>query len=62
MRYIGLDPNTRTVVQIDGNKSAYVNVKSFGASGLDNYFSGSVSGTSGNGDSIYINQISNYTQ
>lgn len=61
MRYIGLDPNTRTVVQIDGNKSAYVNVKSFGASGLDNYFSGSVSGTSGNGDSIYINQISNYT-
>ena len=62
MRYIGLDPNTRTVVQIDGNKSAYVNVKSFGASGLDRYFTGSVGGASGNGTSIYINQISDYTQ
>ena len=60
MRYIGLDPNTRTVVQIDGNKSAYVNVKSFGASGLDRYFTGSVSGVSGNGTSLYINNISNY--
>ena len=62
MRYIGLDPNTRTVVQIDGNKSAHVNVKSFGASGLDLYFTGSVGGASGNGSSIYINQISNYSQ
>ena len=62
MRYIGLDPNTRTVVQIDGNKSAHVNVKSFGASGLDRYFTGSVGGASGNGSSIYINQISNYSQ
>ena len=60
MRYIGLDPNTRTVVQIDGNKSAYVNVKSFGASGLDRYFTGAVSGVSGSGRSLYINNISNY--
>ena len=62
MRYIGLDPNTRTVVQIDGNKSGHVNVKSFGASGLDRYFTGSVGGASGSGSSIYINQISSYSQ
>lgn len=62
MRYIGLDPTTRTIVQIDGNKSAYVNVKSFGASGLDNYFTGTVAGVSGNGTSIYINNIDNYFQ
>ncbi len=62
MRYIGLDPNTRTVVQIDGNKSAHVNVKSFGASGLDRYFTGSIGGASGSGSSIYINQISDYSQ
>lgn len=60
MRYIGLDPSTRTIVQIDGNKSAYVNVKSFGASGLERYFTGSVAGVSGNGGSVYINNISNY--
>lgn len=60
MRYIGLDPSTRTIVQIDGNKSAYVNVKSFGASGLDRYFNASIAGVSGDGSSIYINNIDNY--
>ena len=62
MRYIGLDPNTRTVVQIDGNKSAHVNVKSFGATGLDRYFTGSVGGVNGSGSSIYINNIGDYSQ
>ena len=61
-RYIGLDPTARTVVQIDGNKSAYVNVKSFGAAGLDQYFTGGVSGASSSGSSIFINSISNYSQ
>ena len=60
MRYIGLDPSTRTVVQIDGNKSAYVNVKSFGASGLDRYFDASVAGVSGSGTSVYLNNVSKY--
>ncbi len=62
MRYIGLDPNTRTVVQIDGNKSAHVNVKSFGATGLDRYFTGSVGGVNGSGSSLYINNIGDYSQ
>lgn len=62
MRFIGLDPSTRTVVQIDGNKSAYVNVRSFGAAGLGRSFTASVAGVSGGGTSLYINNISNYSQ
>lgn len=62
MRFIGLDPSTRTVVQIDGNKSAYVNVRSFGAAGLGRSFTASIAGVSGGGTSLYINNISNYSQ
>jgi len=60
MRYIGLDPYRNTVVQIDGNKSQYINVKSFGATGLDRYFTGSVSGVNSAGTSIYFNGISDF--
>jgi len=60
MRYIGLDPSTRTIIQIDGNKSAYVNVKSFGASGLDRYFDASIAGVNETGNSIFINNIDDY--
>ena len=58
MRYIGLDPYRNTVVQIDGNKSQYINVRSFGATGLDRYFTGTVSGVNSSGTSIYFNGIS----
>lgn len=60
MRYIGLDPYRSTVVQIDGNKSQYVNVRSFGATGLERYFNGSVSGVNGLGTSIYFSNISDF--
>ena len=60
MRYIGLDPYRNTVVQIDGNKSQYINVRSFGATGLDRYFTGSVSGVNSSGTSIYFNGISDF--
>lgn len=60
MRYIGLDPYRNTVVQIDGNKSQYINVRSFGATGLDRYFTGTVSGVNSSGTSIYFNGISDF--
>ena len=60
MRYIGQNPYIRTIVQIDGNKSAYVNVRSFGASGLDRYFTGSVAGVNSAGTSVYFTNISNF--
>ena len=60
MRYIGLDPYRNTVVQIDGNKSQYINVRSFGATGLDRYFTGQVTGVNSSGTSIYFGGISDF--
>jgi hypothetical protein len=60
MRYIGRT-NQRTLVQIDPDTNSYVNVQSFGAAGLDQYFEGQVRGTGGNGQIISIGDIPNYS-
>jgi hypothetical protein len=59
MRYIGRS-STKTVIQIDPSANSFVNVKSFGAAGLDRYFEGRVRGISTNGKRIYIGDIGNY--
>jgi len=61
MRYIGRT-QTSTLVQIDADRNSYVNVKSFGAAGLDRYFEGRVRGLNGNGDIISIGNIPGYAQ
>ena len=61
MRYIGRT-QTSTLVQIDADRNSYVNVKSFGAAGLDTYFEGRVRGLNGNGGVISIGDIPNYSQ
>jgi hypothetical protein len=60
MRYIGRT-NQQTLVQVDPSANSYVNVKSFGAAGLDQYFEGRVRGTTGNGSIISIGDIPNYS-
>jgi hypothetical protein len=61
MRYIGRT-QTSTLVQIDADRNSYVNVKSFGAAGLDQYFEGRVRGLNGNGSIISIGDIASYSQ
>lgn len=61
MRYIGRT-QTSTLVQVDPDRNSYVNVKSFGAAGLDEYFEGRVRGLNGNGGVISIGDIPNYSQ
>ncbi len=61
MRYIGRT-QTSTIVQIDADRNSYVNVKSFGATGLDRYFEGRVRGLSGNGSVISVGDIAGYSQ
>lgn len=60
MRYIGRI-NQSTLVQVDPDKNSYINVKSFGATGLDEYFVGRVKGTGGDGSVIFIGDIPNYS-
>jgi hypothetical protein len=61
MRYIGRT-QTSTLVQIDADRNSYVNVKSFGAAGLDRYFEGRVRGLNGNGSIISVGDIPSYSQ
>ena len=61
MRYIGRS-QTSTLVQIDADRNSFVNVKSFGAAGLDRYFEGRVRGLNGNGSVISIGDIPGYSQ
>lgn len=61
MRYIGRT-QTSTLVQIDADRNSYVNVKSFGAAGLDQYFEGRVRGLNGGGGIISIGDIAGYSQ
>lgn len=61
MRYIGRT-QTSTLVQVDADRNSYVNVKSFGAAGLDTYFEGRVRGLSGNGSVISVGDIPSYSQ
>lgn len=60
MRYIGR-ANQQTVVQIDADRNSFVNVKSFGATGLDQYFEARVRGTAGGGAIISLGDIPNYS-
>jgi hypothetical protein len=61
MRYIGR-ANQSVLVQIDPDTNSFVNVKSFGAAGIDQYFEGRVRGVSGgNGTIISIGDIPNYS-
>lgn len=60
MRYIGRT-NQQTLVQVDPDVNSYVNVRSFGAAGLDQYFEGLVRGVSSNGNIISIGEIPNYS-
>ena len=61
MRYIGR-ANQSVFVQIDPDTNSFVNVKSFGAAGLDQYFEGRVRGVSGgNGTILSIGDIPNYS-
>ena len=60
MRYIGR-VNQSTLVQVDPDRNSYINVKSFGATGLDEYFVGRVRGTGGNGTVMFIGDIPNYS-
>ncbi len=60
MRYIGRS-STTTLVQIDPDRNSFVNVKSFGASGLDQYFEARVRGVSGDGTIISVGDIPNYS-
>ena len=59
MRYIGRT-QTSTLVQIDADRNSYVNVKSFGAAGLDQYFEGRVRGLGGDGSVISVGDIAGY--
>ena len=59
MRYIGRT-NQQTLVQVDPSANSYVNVKSFGAAGLDQYFEGRVRGVIGNGSIMTIGDVANY--
>lgn len=61
MRYIGRT-QTSTLVQIDADRNSYINVKSFGAAGLDQYFEGRVRGLNGNGSIISVGDIPSYSQ
>lgn len=61
MRYIGRT-QTSTIVQIDADRNSYVNIKSFGAAGLDGYFEGRVRGLDNNGSIISVGDIANYPQ
>lgn len=60
MRYIGR-VNQSTLVQVDPDKNSYINVKSFGATGLDEYFVGRVKGTGGGGSVMFIGDVPNYS-
>ena len=60
MRYIGRT-NQQTLIQVDPDANSYVNVKSFGAAGLDQYFEGEVRGVGGNGSIINVGNIPNYS-
>jgi hypothetical protein len=60
MRYIGRS-STTTLVQIDPDRNSFVNIKSFGAAGLDQYFEGRVRGVSGDGTIISVGDIPNYS-
>lgn len=60
MRYIGRS-STTTLVQIDPDRNSFVNVKSFGAAGLDQYFEARVRGVSGDGTIISVGDIPNYS-
>ena len=61
MRYIGRT-QTSTLVQVDPDRNSYVNVKSFGAAGLDKYFEGRVRGLNGFGSIISIGEIPSFPQ
>jgi hypothetical protein len=60
MRYIGRT-NQSTVVQVDPDANSYVNVRSFGAAGLDQYFEGRVRGISNDGTVISVGGIANFS-
>lgn len=60
MRYIGRT-NQQTLVQVDPDANSYVNVRSFGAAGLDQYFDGLVRGVGGNGGIMSIGEIPNFS-
>jgi hypothetical protein len=60
MRYIGRT-NQQTLVQVDPDANSYVNVRSFGAAGLDRYFEGRVRGVIGNGAVMTIGDVANYS-
>jgi hypothetical protein len=61
MRYIGRT-QTSTLIQVDADRNSYVNIKSFGATGLDRYFEGRVRGLNENGDIISVGDIASYSQ
>jgi hypothetical protein len=60
MRYIGRG-STQTFVQVDADRNSFVNVKTFGAAGLDRYFEAQVRGTGGNASLINIGEIANFS-
>lgn len=60
MRYIGRS-FTSTLVQVDPDRNSYVNVKSFGAAGLDQFFSGRVRGVGGDGSVLTLGEIPNFS-
>lgn len=60
MRYIGRSISS-TFVQVDPDKNSYVNVRSFGATGLDQYFSGKVKGVSSDGITLTLGSIPNFS-
>jgi hypothetical protein len=60
MRYIGRG-NTQTFVQVDADRNSFVNVKTFGAAGLDRYFEARVRGTGSNASVINIGDIANFS-
>ena len=61
MRYIGRASSSLSI-QIDPDANSYVNIKTFGAAGLDQYFEARVRGAGGSGGTtIEIGDIPNYS-
>lgn len=60
MRYIGRS-FTSTLVQVDPDRNSYINVKSFGAAGLDQFFTGRVRGVGGDGSVLTLGEVANFS-
>lgn len=60
MRYIGRS-FTSTLVQVDPDRNSFVNIKSFGAAGLDRFFTARVAGLGGASDTINITDIQDFS-